>query len=93
MVPDTKVIKAFNTIFADVMDKTEWNGNKLTAFIAGDDNNAKSTVSSLAESIGYAPLDVGSLTNARYLESMAHLNIQIAVGQSGGTNAAFIYCQ
>lgn len=93
MVPETKVVKAFNTIFADVMDKTEWNGNKLTAFIAGEDDSAKSTVSSLAESIGYAPLDVGSLTNARYLEGMAHLNIQIAVGQSGGTNAALIYCQ
>jgi len=92
MVPDTRVVKAFNTIFADVMDKTKWNGNRLTAFIAGDDVNAKSVVASLAEGIGYAPLDVGPLTIARHLESMAHLNIQIAVGQSGGTNAAFVYC-
>lgn len=93
MLPEAYVVKAFNTIFADVMDKSMKNGQAITAFIAGDNDEAKQKVIALACDIGYKPLDTGLLYTARYLESMAHLNIQIAVGQGGGTNAAFIYLQ
>lgn len=93
LLPEAYVIKAFNTIFADVMDQPMRNGQAITAFIAGDHDEAKQTVIALAHELGYAPLDTGSLYTARYLENMAHLNIQIAVGQGGGTNAAFIYLQ
>ncbi len=91
LLPEAYVIKAFNTIFADVMDEPVRGGQAITAFIAGDNDEAKQKVIVLASDIGYAPVDTGSLYTARYLESMAHLNIQIAVGQGGGTNAAFIY--
>jgi 8-hydroxy-5-deazaflavin:NADPH oxidoreductase len=93
LLPEAHVVKAFNTIFADVMDKPAINGQAITAFIAGDEENAKQKVIALASDIGYSPVDTGPLYTARYLESMAHLNIQIAVGQGGGTNAAFIYLQ
>lgn len=93
LLPETYVIKAFNTIFADVMDKKEVKGQTITAFVAGDHAESKQKVITLASAIGYAPIDVGPLLAARYLESMAHLNIQIAVGQGGGTNAAFVYVQ
>ncbi len=68
-------------------------GQAITAFIAGDNNEAKQTIVALARDIGYAPIDTGPLYTARYLESMAHLNIQIALGQGSGTNAAFAYLQ
>jgi 8-hydroxy-5-deazaflavin:NADPH oxidoreductase len=93
LLPEAHVIKAFNTIFADVMDKPLKNEQAITAFIAGDNDEAKQKVIALASDIGYAPIDTGHLYTARHLESMAHLNIQIAVGQGGGTNAAFIYLQ
>lgn len=93
LLPEAHVVKAFNTIFADVMNKPVKNGQAITAFIAGDNDEAKQKVISLARDIGYTPVDTGLLYTARYLESMAHLNIQIAVGQGGGTNAAFIYSQ
>jgi 8-hydroxy-5-deazaflavin:NADPH oxidoreductase len=93
LLPEAHVIKAFNTIFADVMSTPVRNGQAITAFIAGDHDEAKQKVVALARHIGYAPLDTGSLYTARYLESMAHLNIQIAVGQGGGTNGAFVYIQ
>ncbi|MEM8839252.1 MAG: hypothetical protein AAGE89_14250, partial [Pseudomonadota bacterium] len=57
----------------------------------GDDDHAIERVSELASSIGLHPIQTGPLKNSRYLEAMAHLNIAIAVGQGGGTNAAFIY--
>ncbi|MEO0826560.1 MAG: NAD(P)-binding domain-containing protein [Cyanobacteria bacterium J06642_9] len=91
LLPEAYIVKAFNTIFADAMGKSVGYGQPITAFIAGDNDQAKQTVITLAKDIGYAPLDTGPLYTARYLESMAHLNIQIAVGQGGGTNAAFIY--
>ena len=33
----------------------------LQSFVAGDDSNAKATVSKLIEDIGFAPVDTGSL--------------------------------
>jgi 8-hydroxy-5-deazaflavin:NADPH oxidoreductase len=93
LLPEAYVIKAFNTIFADAMNEPVRDGQAITAFIAGDNDEAKQKVIALASDIGYAPVDTGSLYTARYLESMAHLNIQIAVGQGGGTNVAFIYLQ
>lgn len=93
LLPEAYIVKAFNTIFADVMGAPLKDGQAITAFIAGDNNEAKQKVIALARDIGYAPIDTGPLYTARYLESMAHLNIQIAVGQGGGTNAAFVYLQ
>jgi 8-hydroxy-5-deazaflavin:NADPH oxidoreductase len=93
LLPDAHIVKAFNTIFADVMNRPVIEGQAITAFIAGDNDDAKQQVITLARDIGYAPIDTGLLYTARYLESMAHLNIQVAVGQGGGTNAAFVYLQ
>lgn len=95
LLPGARVVKAFNTIFADVMthERQDRGGLRTTAFVAGDDAQAKAAVLSLASAAGFAPVDVGPLTMARHLEAMAHLNIQIAVGQKGGTNAAFVYHQ
>ncbi|MEM6255982.1 MAG: NADPH-dependent F420 reductase [Cyanobacteria bacterium P01_D01_bin.156] len=93
LLPEAHIVKAFNTIFADVMGESLQGGQAITAFIAGDNSEAKQQVVTLAKDIGYIPVDVGPLHAARYLESMAHLNIQIAIGQGGGTNAAFVYLQ
>lgn len=93
LLPNADVIKAFNTIFADVMDKPVIDGHPITAFIAGDHDQAKQQVMVLAKEMGYIPIDTGPLYTSRYLESMAHLNIEIAVGQGGGTYAAFLYLQ
>ncbi|AOZ03718.1 hypothetical protein BKK81_32440 [Cupriavidus sp. USMAHM13] len=93
LLPDSRLVKCFNTVFADVMtpDRIDRGGHAVTAFIAGDDAQANATVAELAASAGFAPLITGALHNARYLEAMAHLNIQIAVVGGGGTNAGFVY--
>lgn len=93
LLPKSHVVKAFNTVFADVMTKERLtrDGMKVSAFIAADETHPYEVVSSLAGQMGFNPVVVGPLRCARYLEAMAHLNIQIAVGMEGGTNAAFIY--
>lgn len=92
LLPDSKVVKAFNTIFADVMKngKQKINQNALVAFIASDDKDAANVVKQLSDEIGYDGLLVGGIKNARYLEAMAHLNISIALS-GGGTDVGFAY--
>ncbi len=95
LAPKAHVVKAFNTIFADVMAKEHHDraGQNITAFVSGDNSKAKNEVIRLATDCGFSALDTGALKSARYLEAMAHLNIEIAIGQCGGTNAAFVYHQ
>ncbi|MEM8730117.1 MAG: NAD(P)-binding domain-containing protein [Pseudomonadota bacterium] len=92
-VPGARVVKAFNTIFADVMDAAHQDrkGHKITSFVAGDAAEAVAKVAELAESMGFAPVPVTKLSAARYLEALAHLNIELALGQGGGTDAAVLY--
>ena len=94
-LPNSILVKAFNTVFADTMNAEglERNGDKVTGFVATDSLDAWESVASLQTSMGFNPVYTGGLQNARYLEAMAHLNISIAVGQGGGTKAAFIYNQ
>ena len=66
-------------------------GQKLTAFIAGDNDRGNEKVLQLAEKIGFSSVDTGPLKNSRYLESMVHLTIQIAVVQGKGLGVEFLY--
>ncbi len=95
LLPSSRLVKAFNTIFADIMTDGLFDraGHPVTAFIAGDDVAANKTVAGIATDAGFAPMITGVPNNARYLEAMAHLNIQIAVVHGGGTNAGFVYHQ
>lgn len=94
-LPSSRLVKAFNTVFAEVMqeDRLDRNGHRVTTFIAGDEEEANTRIASLARDAGFAPVIVGGLNNSSYLEAMAHLNIQMAVARGGGTDAAFIYHQ
>lgn len=93
LLPRSRVAKAFNTVFADVMtaSRLDRNGHAVASFICGDDPSAREITARLAASLGFTPVDSGPLRYARYLEGMAHLNIQLAIGQGGGTDAAFLY--
>lgn len=76
-LPQAKVVKAFNTVFASNQAVAQVDGVQLDGFVAGDDDDAKKHVVRLLEEIGYRPIDVGPLSNARYLEGMAFLNISL----------------
>lgn len=73
-----KVVKAFNTVFAQHMDKGSVHGENLTVLVAGDDEGAKRTTVQLAKDIGFDAVDAGPLENARWLETMGLLNITLA---------------
>ena len=75
-LPNAKVVKAFNTLFASRQAQPQVGGIASDGFVAGDDAAAKQTVLDVIESVGFRPVDAGSLAAARTLEGMAWLNIQ-----------------
>ena len=86
-VPEAKVVKAFNTVFAQVLSQGPLlAGKTVPVFFAGDDASAKQVVQSLIQSMGFAPVDAGPLKNARYLEPLAGLNIYLGYGAGHGTS-------
>jgi predicted dinucleotide-binding enzyme len=76
-LPQAKVVKAFNTVFAGNQADPTVDGVQLDGFVAGDDPDAKKQVLHLLEEVGFRPIDVGPLSAARYLEGMAFLNISL----------------
>ena len=82
-LPGSKVIKAFNTLFAARQANPSLSGIAADGFVAGDDEPAKQAVLDVVESIGFRPVDAGSLAAARTLEGMAWLNIKRAL--AGGS--------
>lgn len=85
-LPQARVVKAFNAMFADVVQSnTLYGGIKPQVFLAGDDAAAKDTVAELVRAIDYEPVDSGPIQNARYLEPLAELIIQLAYVQGEGT--------
>ncbi len=84
-----KVVKAFNTIGAQHMANPVFGSQRASMFIAGDDASAKRTVADLAEALGFDPVDVGPLTQARLLEPLAMLWISLAYAFGHGTNIGF----
>jgi NADPH-dependent F420 reductase len=83
LLPDSRVVKAFNTLFASNQADPVLDDVQLDGFVAGDDAAAKAAVLSLVASIGLEPVDVGPLARARQLEALAFLNISLNATNNG----------
>lgn len=84
-----KVVKAFNTLGAGLYGQAEFGGTHADGFYCGDDAAAKATAKGLIADIGLNPVDVGPLRNARLLEPMAMLWIDLAINQGWGAKHGF----
>jgi predicted dinucleotide-binding enzyme len=84
-LPGARVVKAFNTQFAQHMDSGRLADQRLSVFVAGDDADAKRTTMDLAAAIGFDVIDAGPLANARLLEPLGFLNIQLGYALGLGT--------
>ncbi len=86
-VPEAEVVKAFNTVFAQVLAEGPAfpHGQTAPVFVASDSERAKQATKVLVHTIGFKPVDAGPLRNARYLEPLAGLNIYLGYGAGHGT--------
>ncbi len=78
MVPSARVVKIFNTNGARNMANPDYGGHKVTMLYAGDDDGANQTAAKLAEQIGFEPIYLGPLREARLLEPLAMAWIVLA---------------
>jgi len=76
-LPHSKIVKAFNTIPAAHIERPMVDGKIVDVFVAGDDDEAVSTVMQLVRNAGLNPVFVGGLAMSRTLESMMVLLISL----------------
>jgi NADPH-dependent F420 reductase len=87
-VPHAKVVKAFNTIFAQLLTPEARQGKAVQVYVAGDDSAAKEVVSSIAQSIGFEAVESGPLSNSRFIEPIGEMNIHFGYFLGQGTAIA-----
>ena len=90
--PSAHVVKAFNTVFAQVLaGGPTLSGATVPVYLAGDDTGAKAAVEELVKSMGFSAVDAGGLKNARYLEPLGGLNIYFGYRAGRGTSIAPVW--
>src|SRR4051812_6763106 len=75
LLPQSRVIKAFNTNFAATLVSGTVGGLPTTVLIAGDDADAKALLGGVVAAAGLRAVDAGSLKRARELEAIGFLQI------------------
>ena len=73
LVPGARVVKAGNTLGADVLssDPHEAGGDRVM-FVAGDDADAKAHVVALFQEAGFAAIDLGDLATGGAMQEIHH---------------------
>ena len=84
-----KVVKAFNTVGFNVMVDPVLDGRRAVMYVCGDDEAARSTVSTLATELGFEAVEAGGIESSRLLESFALLWISGAYRFGIGRDYAF----
>jgi len=69
-LPNSKVVKAFNTLFACDLKQPTVKAKEIKTFIAGDDKEAVEAVSEIAVSMGLKPVIAGNISESGKLEQM-----------------------
>lgn len=91
LVPEAKVVKAFSISGYENFENVAYPGYqagdsvlKPAMLIAGDDGDAKATITGLCEQLGWETVDTGPLAMSLHLEHMALLWIKLARVQGLG---------
>lgn len=79
LLPNAKVVKAFNTTFAADFITPVIDGKQVDSFIAGNDEEALQTISELVTTAGFNPIVAGDLSVSRTLEAMQLLLIRLGM--------------
>jgi 8-hydroxy-5-deazaflavin:NADPH oxidoreductase len=73
LLPDAKVVKAFNSAGNAFMYKPNFKGNIPTMFICGNNDESKKTVTGILTSFGWETEDMGTVEAARAIEPLCIL--------------------
>lgn len=87
-LPNSKVVKAFNTVGHAHMVNPQFPGGPPDMFICGDDASAKQVVAVICRNFGWGVVDAGGIEGARLLEPLCILWVIHGL-QSGSWNHAY----
>lgn len=73
LIPDARVVKAFNSVGSPLMYKPKFSGGTPTMFISGNDAAAKKTVTDILTAFGWETEDMGKAISARAIEPLCIL--------------------
>ena len=73
LLPDARLVKAFNSVGSDLMYKPKLPGGTPTMFICGDDDAARLTVRDILTTFGWETEDMGKAESARAIEPLCML--------------------
>ena len=79
LLPNSKVVKTFNSTFAADFMTPFIDGKTVDVFIAGNNSDAVEIVSEIVKAVGFNPMVAGDLTVSRSLERMQLLLIQLSM--------------
>lgn len=76
-LPGARVVKAFNTLYFKLLatDPVQENGHRVL-FMSGDDPESKQQVGEMIKSIGFAPIDLGTLSAGKLQQAKGVLALQ-----------------
>ena len=87
-LPESRVLKAFNTNFAATLASKQVGGAQpTTVLVAGDDDLAKQALIDVVRAGGLDAVDAGKLARARELEALGFLQLTLAVQEKVAWNA------
>ena len=88
-LPSSRVLKAFNTNFAATLASKSVGEQPTTVLIAGDDTDAKSTLTDALAAGGVQAVDAGALDRARELEALGFLQLTLAATEKTSWTGGF----
>lgn len=80
-LPQSSVLKAFNTNFAATLTAKKVGDQATTVLVAGDDAEAKATLVSAVNAGGLHAIDAGALSRAHELEAIGFLQLTLAAAE------------
>lgn len=73
LLPEARLVKAFNSVGNALMYKPDFGGQKPTMFICGNDTDAKEAVTAILDAFGWETADMGKAESARAIEALCML--------------------
>jgi predicted dinucleotide-binding enzyme len=88
-VPTARVVRAFNTVPAEVMINPRFENGRASTFVCANDPLARVMVLSLARDIGFDAVDAGPLSSACAIDRLLSVWRVLAFDAGLGRNVAF----
>jgi predicted dinucleotide-binding enzyme len=85
LIPDANVVKSLNIVNCEVMVNAQKSGGDPTMFMSGNNEGAKTEVSSILNQFGWNDIiDLGDITNARATEMMLPIWVRTYAATKNG---------